>query len=305
MICNNMCINGKKFRDPSSQTVSQNDANIIETLLMLGEVYDIVYDHHGRAGKLNEYLTNAIYHILSTSPKKDYINEPVNPKEFVLSPELLYAGLIPQKKINSFDFSDYWTITNYFRRLDGLDEGDYFHLINPNIDLGNETDRIIVNIKTQQQAVKIAKHITWSWTEKSVDWKSYVSTFKILVNNNVEDRNNPNLYLKNDKMVIYFAETDHDNKTIMNSIKCGVEVFLANIPDAVPDNNLPLNGFYKRVGRQIGTGREIGQKEQKEAKSFTDQRVEEIKAYILNNQIARDRNEWIEGVYFYVTNFIP
>lgn len=281
----NLWINGQRLQWVPANIATHGQIDRDETVNSLGAIYNLAYNANGRARPMTQNLQNAIYNSLGKSPKANYIAAPADTDAFVGNADLLHGRFLPQNAPDDFFQRD--LAQQDLLRRHGVQNGDYFHFFNPHAAVAASTDRIIVNISTQQEAIAIARDITNGWANPLPgNWRDSIQTFKIYVSNSHAEQNNPNQKLKNDKMVVYFAETNVGNKQTMNNIKNGINLLM---PAMV--NNAPLSSFYNRLTPQIGVGKEIA------GTSFTTERSDDIISYINAHRNAPSRDKWIAKAY--------
>lgn len=141
--------------------------------------------------------------------------------------------------------------------------GNYFHIRFQN---QGSTERMIINIKTQQDAVNIMKYLSLKETENL--YKSLptaINSMKFYALHSLGRRT----ALKCDKIVIYYERRNRDD--VYQMIIEAARVF--NIPSA---NFLtPISGFYHLAGRNDGSYR-VGIGVEISGTSFTKERTKNI-----------------------------
>ncbi|MEM6831172.1 MAG: hypothetical protein AAF551_11720 [Bacteroidota bacterium] len=122
-------------------------------------------------------------------------------------------------------------------------EGKYFHVFNPN-DESVSSERMVVNVLSQQDAMLLLKDILKGWESEVNDWSAHVLVAKVL-GVSPKGKGNRDNHLKYDKVVIYYKSAHRE--TILEHVK-------AVLPEDKRVSALPA--FYRIAGKGIGIGKE-------------------------------------------------
>ncbi|MEM9339668.1 MAG: hypothetical protein AAGA66_13115 [Bacteroidota bacterium] len=151
--------------------------------------------------------------------------------------------------------------------------GDYFFVSNPNHDDDRQSsERMIINVSSQQRAGQLLKWIADGWDAEVQDWRQDVLSAKFYGLKCKRKHKKQNL--KYDKVVIFY---NNGQGQARERIKQGVE---QSIPE---EERIPLlSAFYNEIGVGIGIGEETNGDNW--GGSFTQRRVNYLFDWITQRQ---------------------
>ncbi|WP_282080076.1 DUF4157 domain-containing protein [Aquimarina algiphila] len=178
---------------------------------------------------------------------------------------------------------------------EAYETGDYFHVFGNNDKDSNE--RIILNIKDQNDAKKLVDHIkegvenpekitlkTFA-VKYDMAWTKKIESLKFFASREQQNK------VKYDKVVIYFEGTSNDREAIRAGIKrfFNYELLKKDV------FNEDISAFYNKMDKGMGYGKEI------EGTSFTSESAKSL-FYLALNGIGNftDADDFAERVYEYV-----
>jgi hypothetical protein len=166
--------------------------------------------------------------------------------------------------------------------------GDYFHIHNLNHEYHKEQERvrrIIVNVKTQQAGLKVARNLGALFQNPEVS--PFLREYKIYLSKTA----NPNERVKHDKLVVYY-ETRRGSEDSPDSV--GDKIVAAIEGAVTPDERgAEFAPFYSRVGPGIAWAEEPKYFVQSLSGSFTTTRSGIIEKVIKDNPTIASKEEFI------------
>ena len=141
--------------------------------------------------------------------------------------------------------------------------GTYYHIkrVIPKEFDEDINERMILNINKQAKAGELLMTINDGWAESTDDWRAYIDGGKFYALSKNQREKEPNL--KYDKVVLYY-----DRKYRSRIIE-GVKEIVSEA-----DRNPNISGFYNKIAKGIGIGREIGNE------SYTTDRSSQLQRWI-------------------------
>jgi hypothetical protein len=176
-------------------------------------------------------------------------------------------------------------------RHEAILRGDYFHVHNESGKLRNKrpSRRIVVNVGSQQAALKVAESLTGLFKDDSVS--PHLSEYKVFLS---QAKSTPETRIKHDKLVVYYAPVD-DSPDAVDTVgdKIADTVTAAITPGDVGGEFAP---FYSRISDNLAWGEETAHFVHSLKGSFTQAREQIIKKLIEDTDEVADPETFTELV---------
>jgi hypothetical protein len=249
----------------------------------LSVVYKTYYDKNGNRNSKGQQA-QGIYSRISKS-SSTYLNKGVDLKEFkdFIKETKFYTvkGQLVGKKVGRQD------------NVASAAKGDYFHVSNKNKkdspkDLPGRARRVIVNVKTQEAALKVGRSLNQLFAEPGVG--EYIRKYKIFLSTSPQ----PNKRVKYDKLVIYYGlgdQTDDGSDTVGDAIVSAISRAVG--PGDVDEKFAP---FYSRVSPGVAWAEEPKYFVQSLTGSFTKTRANVIQSVITSNSTISSEEQFVDLV---------
>ncbi len=268
--------------------VSQSDKKRYEdnekaNLKALSTVYQAYYHKNGQRKTKGQQATG-IYRLISKS-----------------SSTYLHKGVDLQDFKDFIKETDHYTVKG--QRVgkqngpqtneESVVKGDYFHVSNKNKkdgpqDLPGRSRRIIVNVKTQEAALKVGRSLNRLFAEPGVG--EYIRKYKVYLSSTPQ----PNRKVKYDKLVIYYGlgdQTDDGSDTVGDAIVSAISNAVG--PGDVDEDFAP---FYSRISPGIAWAEEPKYFVQSLQGSFTRTRANVIQDVIKSHPTIASEKKFVELV---------
>ncbi|WP_214318507.1 T3SS effector HopA1 family protein [Nonomuraea sediminis] len=221
------------------------DADVEANASALDKIYDRFYEANGQQ-RLEPKLRKRLYSFMGKGTT-DYLKAPIALKDFqtfVAKGKQLYR--VTSQALRSSGSTDPKAVEAK------LADGDYFRVYNDTYpgtkaDLPGKARRIIVNVKTQEAALRVSEALTTLYGDKDVG--PYVRQFKVYLSGKQGNTDK----VKYDKLVVYYRTDD----TPDSSDKVG-DAIAATIEKAAKpsDRETAFAPFYSRVAPGIAWSEE-------------------------------------------------
>jgi hypothetical protein len=295
----------KRQRQSVRLTVPEPDedrhrANVDATQTALERIYGTFYDSEGQRmveqNQLGKGFMAALYNIMGMASASEYLNSPISEGDFddlVSMPNSWTKGqaVASQKEMEEYTegiiayyAGDRPTIPELPKgkrtsNKDSLTKGDYFHVHNTtydkNMNIKGRARRIIVNVKTQEAALDVAKRLSDLYQDDEVS--PFIREYKVYLSS----RPTPAADVKHDKLVVYYALApgeDDSSDDVGNKIAAAIQGAVRE-----GDVNEEFAPFYSRVGPGIAWAEEPKHFVDELKGSFTTTRRDIIAQVIKDN----------------------
>lgn len=211
----------------------------------LDKIYDEFYDGKGQQKKIAD-RRKKLYAFMGKGTT-DYLKGPISQKDF----ETFRDAGGTDYEVTSQSLGGDTSRKDPKAVVGKLAVGDYFRVYNKHPaapgSLKGKARRIVVNVKSQKAALKVAESLTKLYADKDVS--PYVRQFKIYLSGKQGDT----AKVKYDKLVVYYRTGDEttDNDAVGDAITKAIDT--AVTPD---DRESAFAPFYARVGPGIAWAEE-------------------------------------------------
>ncbi|MFI6604249.1 T3SS effector HopA1 family protein [Nonomuraea sp. NPDC050536] len=254
------------------------DADVEANASALDKIYDRYYDGSGKQKKIAKLRTR-LYSFMGKGTT-DYLKAPIALKDFqsfVSKGKQVYR--VTSQSLGSAASTDPKAVEAK------LADGDYFRVYNEayagtKADLAGKARRIIVNVKTQEAALRVSEALTTLYGNKDVG--PFVRQFKVFLSG----KQGNTAKVKYDKLVVYYRTGDSPD----SSDKVGDAIASTIEKAAKPsDRETAFAPFYSRVAPGIAWSEEPKYYVSTLTGSFTKTRRDIIAGVIENNPNITDK----------------